>query len=139
MDLKLQLAAILTAIPFISAGSKVTALQAMTDFDILAEAKIPTESDTFSHLTQYWLMTTNGNNHDHMKGQAIYWDNGEANAPFSQDPKTVWRLVSDLHGEYWLVTGEGQNPPNKCLYVANGKFHVHNVWEDRNPLLSREQ
>jgi len=130
MDLKLQLAAILTAIPFISAGSKVTALQAMTDFDILAEAKIPTESDTFSHLTQYWLMTTNGNNHDHMKGQAIYWDNGEANAPFSQDPKTVWRLVSDLHGEYWLVTGEGQNPPNKCLYVANGKFHVHNFWED---------
>lgn len=128
MDLKSQLAAILAAIPFISPTSKATAVQAMTDFDALAANEVPRSSVPMSSLEHYWIFTSQGHR---VTGRSLFWDNGPQEFPFSQDPSTAWRLLPDGLGEYWLVTGDGQQPAGHMVYLADdGNFESHVFWED---------
>ena len=113
MDLAQQLQIILTGIPFISVSSKATAVQAMTDFDTLAESHMPSSTDQdFGAFTNYWIISGEG----HREGQRrkmIYWDNGPKFDPFNLASTTSWRLVSDGSGQFWLVTSYAQSQPGK--------------------------
>ena len=65
-----------------------------------------------------------------MTGRSLFWDNGPQEFPFSQDPSTAWRLLPDGLGEYWLVTGDGQQPAGHMVYLADdGNFESHVFWE----------
>ncbi|CAE7356270.1 FCPA [Symbiodinium natans] len=130
MDLAQQLQIILTAIPFISVSSKATAVQAMSNFDTLAESHMPTSTDQgIGAFTNYWIIS--GENHrSGQRGKMIYWDNGPKSDPFNSAPTSGWRLVSDGNGQFWLVTGYAASQAGKMVYVKNGAFHSYNFNED---------